>query len=128
MKIDEDKIRNPEKYYLESRQRTKRGIKFLEDDNIDYVPSQSESNYFENVECFSGMFRKSIYDKEFDFVNKNYLSMISSNLFDFYCGSMHCTVRNLSTDESALIRLRFRLWARNMALVKYFKINQLSYN
>lgn len=47
----------------------------------------------------------------------NYLGMMKMPSYDFYCSSIHCKVGPLGADESALIRLRFRLWSRSLALV-----------
>lgn len=65
-------------------------------------------------------------EKQSDKIKTDYLSMLKTDMYGFYCASIHCTVGPLNTDESALIRLRFRLWSKSLAAVNiYF---QLSFN
>ena len=116
--IEEDKIVNPEKYYLETRKRQRKKRFLLGNEPSASFNDRIEPSFFGGVDCSSGMMRRSLYDRETGSSQTNsYLTMASSNLYDFYCGSIHCKVGPLNTDQSALIRLRFRLWARNLAIV-----------
>ena len=54
-----------------------------------------------------------------------HLAMMKSNVYDYFCSSLHCDVGELNPDESALIRLRFRLWSRNLDAVSLTKKNVL---
>lgn len=51
-----------------------------------------------------------------------YLSMSKLDAYSLFCASLHCRVGPLNTDESALVRLRFRLWSRNLAHVSFYSI------
>jgi hypothetical protein len=48
------------------------------------------------------------------------LNMIKSPVYDFYCASIHCQLGPLNVDESSVVRLRFRLWSKSLALVSTF--------
>ncbi len=56
-------------------------------------------------------------------VDKNFVHLgldPMSKSFGFYCASLHCTVDNLRRDQSALVRLRFRLWSKSFIKVSIF--------
>jgi hypothetical protein len=58
--------------------------------------------------------------------HSHHLRMTSSN-----CAWLHCSIGSLSTDESAIIRLRFRVWSRNLAIVStisYIIVHLTSYD
>jgi G3E family GTPase len=44
--------------------------------------------------------------------NHHQLRMTSS-----HCAWLHCTIGSLNADEFAILRLRFRVWSRNLAIV-----------
>jgi hypothetical protein len=103
-------MKNPDKYYNKEKNKNRRDT--------------SDDIYFDNVECSSGMIKQSIRNhdniKTKSNLNFKYLNMISTSSYNFYCGSIHCNVGPLNSDESALIRLRFRLWSRHLAIVNTF--------
>lgn len=105
-------MKNPEKYFHKETNKMRRDI-----ENIILIDS---------LECSNGMIKQSLRSadglKNKQKANFKQLSMISSDIYNFYCGSMHCSVGPLNADESALIRLRFRLWSRNLAIVISFKL------
>ena len=47
----------------------------------------------------------------------SHLKFKTSNLYELYCASLHCKIDRLKIDESAIIRLRFRVWSSTLALV-----------
>lgn len=102
-------MKNPDKYYNKETNKQRRDIENL--------------IYLDGIECSSGMIKQSMrsFDKEDSNKYKSnsfkHLNMISSSVYNFYCGSMHCNVGPLNADEAALIRLRFRLWSRHLAIV-----------
>ena len=55
-----------------------------------------------------------------DKTNSRYLSMLKLSSYDTYCSNVHCTIGPMNTDESALIRFRFRVWSKNLAMVSFF--------
>jgi hypothetical protein len=95
-------MKNPEVYYKETRK----------------TRELPEETLLDNVECSNGMIKQSLRNNEKKKISFNHLSMIDSQAYNFYCGSLHCNVGPLSADESALIRIRFRLWSKNLAIVK----------
>lgn len=57
--------------------------------------------------------------------SKKYLNMMKSEMYDSFCSSLHCYIGPMSKDESAIIRLRFRLWSRSLARVRLYFIHTL---
>jgi hypothetical protein len=142
--MSEDRLKNPEKYYLspvkspsqqQQLQSSRRKRSFLSFDDgslLSFIPKSFylgayDNGFSDHVNCMSGMVKhqaalspsssKSSGDGA---THKKYLSMSKNTKYDFYCASLHCRVGPLSADESALIRLRFRLWSRNLALVGFY--------
>ncbi|CAF0823367.1 unnamed protein product [Brachionus calyciflorus] len=134
-KLSDDKIRNPEKYYFETK-KSKRSLFTDSNSNnndfssnlLRYFPTEFylnsygnkyNDNEIESVDCSSGIVLNS-QDQSDDLINHgsntDYLKMTKTDLYEFYCSTIHCKVGPLSADESALIRLRFRLYARTLAL------------
>lgn len=93
--------------------------------------SSNLDDFDENIECSSGMIKQSTTKTandlldSLDLTNENengggagkYLSMIRTDVYDSFCSSLHCDVGPMSKDETAIIRLRFRLWSRSLAIV-----------
>jgi hypothetical protein len=149
-RISEDRLKYPEKYYLETNRnnikneakimkKKRRSLSDMISDQknklLSYLPfgfslksfdiTSSFVNNNNNINCLNGV-RKQYSNKnsneEEDSSSKllpstSFLSMSQEELYDFYCSALHCTIGPLSADESALIRLRFRLWSRNLAIV-----------
>lgn len=51
-----------------------------------------------------------------------YLAMTQNDVYDAFCSSLHCDIGPMSKDESAIIRLRFRIWSRSLAIVSIYLI------
>ena len=85
--------------------------------------SEIYSNKFERyINCQSGIYHingeeKHNHGHSLKSEEMSHLKFKASNLYDSYCASIHCKIDHLKTDESAIIRLRFRLWASTLALV-----------
>ena len=122
-----DRIKNPEKYYLDVNGDTRTKRNTIERNILDYL-SSSES-YFslfsdkgasdfsgKNVQCNAAMIK----DQQASSTRKgNYLKMNNTSLYEFYCSHVHCNVGPLNTDDTAMIRFRFRLWSKNLAIVNF---------
>lgn len=67
------------------------------------------------VDCHSGIVNTNPTLKNHLYHNK--LKIINTELYTRFCSSIHCRINGLNADESALIRLRFRLWAKTLAKV-----------
>lgn len=135
--IDNDRIENPERYYQSGGQKYKRHYSQPELDNTFMLKSPNnlinmhnfnKVNYYQGAECSFGMTKntrsfKHEDDKKKSNKNNNqgrFLDKPGSSSFDFYCGSMHCDVGSMRKDEVVMVRLRFRLWSRNLAMVLFF--------
>jgi hypothetical protein len=129
--MSEDRLKNPEKYYLSHMKppnsRKKRFLSFDSDSILSYFPksfslSSFDAGFSDHVNCMNGMVKlHSALSQSTNSFAKNYLSMSMSDKNDLYCAPLHCKVGPLNPDESAIIRLRFRLWSRNLALVSDLK-------
>ena len=120
-----DRIKNPEKYYLDVNGDTRLKRNTIERNILDYL--SSTESYFslftdkgasdfggKNVQCNAAMIK----DKQVaHFKNSTYLKMNNSSPYEFYCSHVHCNVGPLNTDDTAMIRFRFRLWSKNLAIV-----------
>ena len=96
-------MKHPEIYYNKEKNKLRR--------------ETHDEALLDNIECSSGMIKRSLKNNQQIKNNIKHLTMIDSHAYNFYCGSLHCNIGSLSTDESALIRLRFRLWSKNLAIV-----------
>ena len=101
-------MKNPEIYYNKEINKNRK------------IRELSEETIFDSIECSTGMIKKPLKSNEHKKNTFKYLSMIDSHAYNFFCGSLHCNVGPLKADESALIRVRFRLWSKNLAMVKKF--------
>lgn len=142
-RLGEDKLKNPSKYYRINKEleRMKRYLNYENKINIfDFIPSSiylnqhknknSFLNFGEHIECSSGMIKQSNAMYESSSSKRKYLTMLKSELYDQYCSSLHCYVGPLGRDESAIIRLRFRLWSRSLLYVCFsflFKQNLINF-
>jgi hypothetical protein len=79
--------------------------------------TRSQSDHSENIQCMTGMTKKAF--NTGNKTNSRYLSMMKLSNYDTYCSNVHCTIGPMNTDESALIRFRFRLWSKNLAMVSF---------
>ena len=126
-------MRNPEKYYLNSKedmiQRTKRNS--MERNILNYL-SSSES-YFsmfndksaldyggQNLQCSTAIIKEQQATVSNYYNNATYLKMNDSSMYEFYCSHVHCNVGPLNTDDTAMIRFRFRLWSKSLSIVRIF--------
>jgi hypothetical protein len=126
---DEDSLKNPDKYYVNKRELTKRNKQkrhFSKTDNFFFNLLASNKllpiqNFFKNTEC---SIKNSMNENQIIGRRSNIkLNMDTSESFEFYCAAIHCTIGNIRKDQSALIRLRFRLWSKSLAAVTfYFKL------
>lgn len=122
--IKDDHIKYPEQYY----QRTKRHFQpheniygFGAPNKLINLNNLKKINYFKDAECSFDM-TKSFLDQNaiVNGVKGRYSDIPMQSSFAYHCGSVHCSVGSLKKDESALIRLRFRVWARNLATVSSY--------
>ena len=134
--IENDRIEDPDKYYQSGAQKYKRhyspadvesSFMLKAPNNLINMHKIQKLSYYQGAECSFGMtkssqsFRQEQEGKGLDSSGR-FLDIPASNSFDFYCGSMHCEVGAMGKDEVAMVRLRFRLWSRNLAMVIYFKV------
>ena len=110
-----DSLKNPEKYFKTNSILdqfyiiSKRSFEI----DADIYPNKLERY----VNCPSGIYKAFVKNNKGE---TSHLKFKKSHLYDLYCASIHCKVFNLKIDESAIIRLRFRLWASTLALVIIF--------
>lgn len=102
--VSGDKMKNPEIYYNKEINKNRK------------IRELSEETILDSIECSTGMIKKPLKSNENNKNTFKYLSMIDSHAYNFFCGSLHCNVGPLKADESALIRIRFRLWSKNLAI------------
>ena len=82
-----------------------------------------ESDFYSNryINCQSGIYNSNSELKQEDITIKkpttSHLKFKKSSLYDLYCASVYCKIDHLKIDESAIIRLRFRVWSSTLALV-----------
>lgn len=81
----------------------------------------------EMVDCASAIVNTNQVYKNQKKINSNKLKMINTELYNKYCSFIHCKINDLNADESALIRLRFRLWAKTLAKVNLFNLKFLKF-
>lgn len=72
------------------------------------------------IDCHTGIVNTNPVIKNHLESNENKLKIINTELYRRYCSSIHCRINALNSDESALIRLRFRLWATTLAKVNKY--------
>lgn len=128
-KLSDDKIKNPDKYYFEPK-KVKRSI-FSDSGDfsanfLGLLPSEFYMNPYGNrffdsniemIDCASGIVNTNQVHKNHKSFSSNKLKMINTELYSRYCSSIQCKINGLSADESAMIRLRFRLWSKTLAKV-----------
>jgi hypothetical protein len=131
--MDNESLKNPEKYFKSSN------LMFndiYESFSISKRSYESYSDFYSNryINCQSGIYNSNNEFKKDDLSVKkpvvNHLKFKKSNLYDLYCASLHCKIDHLKIDESAIIRLRFRVWSSTLAMVSifnYFKFYYLNH-
>ena len=130
-RINSDHLKYPEQYYSSAvaSQRMKRHFQPTENlygfgapNKLINLNNLKKINYFKDAECSFDMTKSFLHQHA---VTNGVKTVPMQSSFAYHCGSVHCNVETLKKDESALIRLRFRIWARNLAKVinKFLEIS-----
>jgi hypothetical protein len=114
-----DTLRNPDKYY-ENTYNTKehgsnvRKRSFISD--YDYI------NPDKYVNCGSAVIEN---DESTAKESNYYLALKQTTFYESYCASLRCKLSGLDLEQKALVRLRFRIWSNNLAVVSTFRLGNV---